>query len=310
MEDLMKKILFSAVVLLTSVILFQSCQDQIVNPVDNSETHRLNAAAPGYYSVIATENNLVGFMTVYNDETDFYIHWNLLGDKIIEDISISIVDKLEELPSWPAPEDLAHHFLSLNVKSYQETFPISPEDFDCGKAFFIVAHLTVRYNADGESHVESAWCGISRTSGKTWWSFTPYTLLCMTPRLMFYYEWKSGDAYSEKEQARLYGGWAWKVEGAAPDGFYNTNSGKFGNQPTGTEAVITISNSDGKNFDWSISEGYEVMAVIVKGGQSANVYLYYRQNATSGTGLQAPVNIKNGRLTDIGHVTFCFIKTP
>jgi len=120
-------------------------------------------------------------------------------------------------------------------------------------------------------------------------------------------EWKSGNAAFECEQAGACdGGFSWKIDENAPDGMYYTNTNMYGNVPTDFEAVINISNSDGYTFDWSISAGYAVCAVIVKGGQGANVYS--NELVTSGQGLFAPVNPNNGKNFEISHVTFCFKK--
>jgi hypothetical protein len=119
-----------------------------------------------------------------------------------------------------------------------------------------------------------------------------------------YVTWNSGNAASECLQAgACEGGYSWKIDAAAPNGEYNTNTDMYDNTPTEVNAVITISNSDGKSFDWSISDGFAVCAVIVKAGQGAAVYSY--TDATSDNGLLSPKN-SSGNIADISHVTFCF----
>ena len=63
----------------------------------------------------------------------------------------------------------------------------------------------------------------------------------------------------------------------------------------------------GQVFDWSTSS--PVDAVIVKGGDTANVYRYTPET-TSGTGLHAPVNPSNGNYYGLSHVSFCQDNAP
>ncbi|MFP4438636.1 MAG: choice-of-anchor A family protein, partial [Chloroflexaceae bacterium] len=100
-------------------------------------------------------------------------------------------------------------------------------------------------------------------------------------------DWKSGDAAFECTQIGDYAG-AYKIDAAAPNGTYAVD---------GNGDTITVSNSDGKVFDWSSTFG--IGAVIVKAGRGANVW-YYDPQATSDTGLYAYEN------KDISHVTFCW----
>jgi hypothetical protein len=131
--------------------------------------------------------------------------------------------------------------------------------------------------------------------------------IAITQNYTTFPQWQSGNAAFECLQAgACEGGFSWKIDENAPNGMYYTNTNMYGNVPTDFESVITISNSDGYTFDWSISSGYAVCAVIVKGGQGANVYSY--ELATSGQGLFAPVNSNNGKNFEISHVSFCFKK--
>jgi hypothetical protein len=65
---------------------------------------------------------------------------------------------------------------------------------------------------------------------------------------------------------------------------------------------ITIENSDGTYFDWSATK--PIGAVIVKGGNSANIFSYDPQ-AYSDTGLYSPLN-NGGNVPEVSHVTFCW----
>ncbi len=111
---------------------------------------------------------------------------------------------------------------------------------------------------------------------------------------------KVGDAYSECSQAGSTCDFAWKVDAAAPNGDYHSNSTQYGNTATDFDAIITISNSDGKTFDWTST--HVVCKVLVKAG--TNYYVYtYPDGACGDEGLVAPEG-KN-----ISHVTFCFSET-
>ncbi|HEX6130883.1 MAG TPA: hypothetical protein VF044_04080, partial [Actinomycetota bacterium] len=75
-----------------------------------------------------------------------------------------------------------------------------------------------------------------------------------------------------------------------------------GGAPVDPASYVTISNSDGVYFDWSASLGID--AVIVKGGNNANLFAYAPE-ATGDTRLHAPVNPSNGQPYAVSHVEFC-----
>lgn len=68
-------------------------------------------------------------------------------------------------------------------------------------------------------------------------------------------------------------------------------------------AQLTISDFDGKYFDFSISKGV-VQYVFVKAGNGGNLFTY-DPPATTDTGLHGPV-ASNGRVRDVSHVSFCW----
>jgi hypothetical protein len=73
----------------------------------------------------------------------------------------------------------------------------------------------------------------------------------------------------------------------------------------GINTVTVTVNADGTVFDWSSTLGMD--AVIAKGGPVANVYIYDPPaEATSDTGLHAPVNPSNGKFYGLSHMEFCF----
>ena len=110
----------------------------------------------------------------------------------------------------------------------------------------------------------------------------------VTPVL--YPNWQSGNA--EVECGQVGGcGFAYKVDD------WNQSNGMNGTYTHADGNVITISNSNGKTFDWS-SE-WPVCKVIVKAGTGAFIYSY-PVGTKSDAGLVAP----EGK--DISHVTFCF----
>jgi uncharacterized repeat protein (TIGR01451 family) len=75
---------------------------------------------------------------------------------------------------------------------------------------------------------------------------------------------------------------------------------KFDPPNSGSQAGVTITVDD-LSFDWLSSVGID--AVIVKGGDNANVYFY--DEATSDTGLHAPINPQNDKPFGLSHVEFC-----
>ena len=101
--------------------------------------------------------------------------------------------------------------------------------------------------------------------------------------------WSSGDADVECNQISSGADYAYKIDD------WDQTNGMDGTY-THTGNTITISNSDGKTFDWD--SDYPVIAVIVVAANKANVYWYY--GAYSDTDLVAP------EAKEISHATFCF----
>jgi hypothetical protein len=86
----------------------------------------------------------------------------------------------------------------------------------------------------------------------------------------------------------------YKIEGAPTDQTYGA-PGSF---------QVTITNADGKFFDWSSLTGVD--AVIVKGGNNADAFVYDLTAESNGdTLLHAPL-ADNGQYRDISHVSFCY----
>lgn len=99
-------------------------------------------------------------------------------------------------------------------------------------------------------------------------------------------------------------------QNAVPNGNYplvNGGNGKLtGGAPADPLNSVTISNSNGTTFDWLASLGID--AVIVKGGDDSNVYVYTPE-ALADSGLLSPT--KNGGTPALSHVEFCYdYETP
>jgi hypothetical protein len=82
-----------------------------------------------------------------------------------------------------------------------------------------------------------------------------------------------------------------------------------GRVKVGSSDSITVVTNTNVFFDWGST--FVVNAVIVKGGPSANVYLY-PGGAISGTGLSAPVNPRTAEPYDLHVIRFCYdvVATP
>jgi uncharacterized repeat protein (TIGR01451 family) len=75
---------------------------------------------------------------------------------------------------------------------------------------------------------------------------------------------------------------------------------KFDPPNSGTKDGVTITVNN-PLFDWTSLVGID--AVIVKGGDNANVYFYDEE--TSDTGLHAPINPNNDKPFGLSHIEFC-----
>jgi uncharacterized repeat protein (TIGR01451 family) len=93
--------------------------------------------------------------------------------------------------------------------------------------------------------------------------------------------------------------------GGSPKAEHSTNSGLPGGQvPPLPGQTITVTSADGKLFDWTAT--VPVAAVIAKGGDSGNAYLYQGTDLDRGDdGLRAPNN-NGGQMPALSHVDFCF----
>ena len=92
----------------------------------------------------------------------------------------------------------------------------------------------------------------------------------------------------------------------------NTISLKIDSAPSnGTFfGFIQISGFDGTSFDWTLlpGSGWDMAAVIVKGGPNGNLYTYDFTGAgadNSDINLVPPVNPNNGKFYGFSHVDFC-----
>ena len=85
-----------------------------------------------------------------------------------------------------------------------------------------------------------------------------------------------------------------KVEGV-PNGTYSDSAG-------GETLQFTAQSADGRTLDWSSNAGVD--AVIMKGGNAANVYRYDPE-ATADQSLTTPVNA-SGEPAGISHVSVCW----
>jgi len=115
-----------------------------------------------------------------------------------------------------------------------------------------------------------------------------------------YDPWQSGNAAFECSQ--IGGGpyqYAYKIDEWSGD-MNGTYTASF---PDGHVNYITISGSDGTYFNWSATPN-PIGAVIVKGGNAANVF-YYNPQAYSDNGLYSP-NTPSGKPAAVSHTTFCW----
>ncbi len=101
--------------------------------------------------------------------------------------------------------------------------------------------------------------------------------------------------------------------GAGSNGTYDVpaGGGVVSPIPNGTGLgynEITLANNNGQFVDWASFPGIQVDAVIVKGGPSADVYVYHGAYAglVSDTALHTPVNPNNLTYYGISHIDFCF----
>lgn len=100
-----------------------------------------------------------------------------------------------------------------------------------------------------------------------------------------------------------------------PNGRYwfTDNYGElYGADPPSFPSDYVDISSDGFYVDWTSTLG--IYAVIVKGGQDGDAYVYYPppppDDLSGGifgdTGLHAPINPNNGQLYAISHIDFCY----
>jgi uncharacterized repeat protein (TIGR01451 family) len=74
-----------------------------------------------------------------------------------------------------------------------------------------------------------------------------------------------------------------------------------------TVTIDVIDTGDGQAFNWTSNLGLD--AVVAKGGDAGNLYLY-NPEATSDTGLHAPDTNEDGQFQDLSHISFCYDLEP
>jgi hypothetical protein len=122
--------------------------------------------------------------------------------------------------------------------------------------------------------------------------------------------WQAGNAGYEMAEAAVTTGYSYPYYGKI-DNWDTSISGDYTfTFADGHTNTITISNNDGKYFDFSATNS--IGTVIVKASTGANIFVYDPQ-VYSDTGLYGTIHVKpNGEQEpyDISHVTFCWNPTP
>lgn len=83
----------------------------------------------------------------------------------------------------------------------------------------------------------------------------------------------------------------------------SANGELTGGAPQDPFNTITVSSADNVYFNWSSTLGID--AVIVKGGENANAYVYVPEDYGD-TGLAAPLNPNNSKPYGLSHIEFCY----
>ncbi len=118
--------------------------------------------------------------------------------------------------------------------------------------------------------------------------------------------WKSGNAGFECTEATKYTGVTYLYSYKIDSWSGQIGGGFTASFPDGHSNTITITNNDGTYFDWSATQA--IGAVIVKGGNAANIFKYDPQ-ATADTGMVSPIN-NSGNPAAVSHATFCWNPLP
>ena len=108
----------------------------------------------------------------------------------------------------------------------------------------------------------------------------------------FEFEFSSGRINYEKVD----GEWKWEMDGE----YYDLDDFPF------PGVTVTVTNGTYVAFTTNYP-GYCVGAVIVKGGPTANVYIF-ENGVTQGFELTAPINPRNNQPYGLSNITFCFVK--
>ncbi|KMS69626.1 hypothetical protein ACM01_34245 [Streptomyces viridochromogenes] len=77
----------------------------------------------------------------------------------------------------------------------------------------------------------------------------------------------------------------------------------------GDDDEVTILNIDTDNtFDFEISDDFNAIGVLVKGGPNTNVYDYRPTGIQADQNLHAPVNPMNMTYHGLSHLDFCLVE--
>jgi hypothetical protein len=74
---------------------------------------------------------------------------------------------------------------------------------------------------------------------------------------------------------------------------------------SGSATITQVKDNEGTTIGINFTADPPVLAVIVKGGDFANVYDYQPGGSTGDTGLVTPINPSNDKNFGLSHVTFC-----
>jgi hypothetical protein len=79
---------------------------------------------------------------------------------------------------------------------------------------------------------------------------------------------------------------------------------------SGSLMIDVRDTDDGPVFDFTFTGDFVAAAVIVKGGDNANLYDYRPDGEDADTGLHAPVNPGSGDFYGLSHISFCVTEAP
>lgn len=183
----MKTLIKLTLVLFAMAFVLVGCGTKDILGPDNTVFNTKAAeATPDTYPIIAGQNYNAGTMSLWNDDVNIYVKFDLTGTWTMEQSHVDIESSVFDIPGYPTPIPGQFDYITTHnppVVTYTYTIPLANYTFGVGDTIVVAAHASV-LNSDpnyGGGGQETAFGGDIPGPGPRWWYYAEYVITENTP---------------------------------------------------------------------------------------------------------------------------------